>query len=337
MAREDILVMSGEELKRLEVVKKAMRGEVKQEKAGELLKLGVRQVQRWIQRVKKEGERGIIHRLRGRSSNHGFKDGFKEKVLGIYEKKYGGFGPTLACEKLWEREKIRLSDETLRRWLRGLGSAEWEWKRKDRKHRQWRERKGQIGEMVQMDGSHHDWLEGRGPKLVLMGYIDDATGQVFGRFYDYEGTLPAMDSLRRYIQKNGIPQSLYLDKHKTYKSDGKLTVEQELAGEANPVSQFERACQELGIKVIHADSPQAKGRVERLFKTLQDRLVKEMRLEDIKTKQEANQFLERYLPLYSRRFGVAARENGDLHRSIPRGVELEGVLCIQTMRALRND
>jgi transposase len=336
MAREDMLVMSREELRRLEVIKKVICKEMKQKKAGKYLEMSLRQVKRWVKRVRKEGEKGILHRLRGRSSNRQFEAGFKERVLELMEKKYGGFGPTLAVEKLLERDGIHLSDETLRQWLLDEGE-QWEWRRKGRMHREWRERKAQLGEMAQMDGSHHDWLEGRGPWLVLMGYIDDATGRVYGRFYDYEGTLPAMDSLKRYLGKYGIPQSVYLDKHKTYKSGGKLTVEEELAGKENPLSQFERACKELGVRVIHADSPQAKGRIERLFKTFQDRLIKEMRLEGIKGKEEANRFLEKYLPIYSERFGVAARESGDLHRTAPKDMELRRILCIQHERVLRND
>ena len=142
-----------------------------------------------------------------------------------------------------------------------------------------------------MDGSHHAWLEDRGPELVLMGYIDDATNRVYGRFYDYEGTMPALDSFKRYVRRYGLPMSVYLDKHTTYKSPRKLTVEEELSGVCKPLSQFERALGELGVEVIHAHSPQAKGRIERLFGTLQDRLVKEMRLRGIKTREEANAFL----------------------------------------------
>ena len=168
--------------------------------------------------------------------------------------------------------------------------------------------------MVQMDGSHHDWFEGRGPYCVLMSYIDDATGKVSGRFYEYEGTIPAMDSFKRYIQKNGLPMSVYLDRHTTYKSTAKASIE-EVLNEEVPLSEFERALKELEVKVIHATSPQAKGRVERLFRTLQDRLVKEMRLRGIRTIQEGNGFLKQYLPVYNRRFSVAPREEDDLHRS----------------------
>ena len=258
----------------------------------------------------------------------------KDRVIELYREKYGGFGPTLAAEKLLEGDGIELSEETLRGWL--LGSGDWKKRRRRRGHRQWRERKGHCGEMVQMDGSHHGWLEGRGPECVLMGYIDDATGRGFGRFYEYEGTLPALDSFGRYIRRYGIPLKVYLDKHTTYKSNGKPTLEEELAG-IEPLSEFERALKELGVEVIHAHSPQAKGRIERFFGTLQDRLVKEMRLRGIGGIEEANLFLEEYWPEFNRKFGVDPKEREDFHRPVPRGLKLGDVLCIQVKRALRND
>jgi hypothetical protein len=191
--------------------------------------------------------------------------------------------------------------------------------------------------MVQMDGSHHEWLEGRGPELVLMGYIDDATNNVYGRFYDYEGTMPAMGSFKHYVRKYGLPISVYLDKHTTYKSPRKLTLEEELEGMEKPLSQFERALEELGVEVIHANSPQAKGRVERLFGVLQDRLIKEMRLRGIKTKDEANDFLKEYLPKYNKRFRFSPADRTDVHVKLPRYFDLDKYLCVKTQRTLRND
>jgi hypothetical protein len=169
-----------------------------------------------------------------------------------------------------------------------------------------------------------------------MGYIDDATGKVYGRFYEYEGTLPAMDSFKRYIRKYGFPMSLYMDKHTTYKSTGRPSIEDELNG-TEPVSEFGRAMRELGIQLIHAHSPQAKGRVERLFNTLQDRLVKEMRLRSISSIEGANTFLTEYLPIYNRRFGKKAAQRENLHRPISKGLNLDSILCIKTERTLRND
>ena len=323
-----------EELKRLHVIRKVLEKVIKQVEAAKILALSYRQVQRCVQRVKVEGDKGIVHKSRGRASNRRLADKVKERVIKVYRNRYPGFGPTLASEKLLEREKIKVSDETLRGWL--LESGDWKKVRKKGVHRQWRERKEHLGEMVQMDGSHHDWFEGRGAECVLMGYIDDATGEAFGRFYDYEGTMPALDSFRRYIQRSGIPLSVYLDKHTTYKSPAKPSIEEELAG-IEPLSEFERALGELGVEVIHAHSAQAKGRIERLFGTLQDRLVKEMRLRGIQSIEEANGFLEEYWPIYNRKFAVRATEPGDLHRSLSRGLNLDNILCVKVGRVLRND
>jgi len=228
----------------------------------------------------------------------------------------------------------KISDETLRKWLIEEGYWKKRWKRSC--FRQWRPRRECFGQMVQMDGSHHDWLEGRGPKLVLMGYIDDATNTIYGRFYDYEGTLPAMDSFKSYVELYGLPISVYLDRHTTYKSSKKLTEWDEIEG-VEALSQFERALKELGVEVIHALSPQAKGRVERLFGVLQDRLVKEMRLQGIKSKEEANVFLEAYLPKYNKRFRVCPADEADAHVKLPRHVDLDRYLCIKTERTIRKD
>ena len=301
MAREDMIMASQEELKRLHVIRKVQEKVIRQGEAGEVLSLSGRQIRRIVKRVRAEGDRGVIHRSRGRTSNRAFPGKDKDRVIELYREKYEGFGPTLAVEKLLERDRIELSEETLRGWL--IESGDWKKSRKRRGYRQWRERQGHCGEMVQMDGSHHDWLEGRGACCVLMGYVDDATGRGFGRFYEYEGTVPAMDSFRRYIRRYGIPLKVYLDKHTTYKSNGQPTLEEELAG-IEPLSEFERALSELQVEVIHAHSPQAKGRVERFFGTLQDRLVKEMRLRGIKSIEEANLFLEEYWPEFNRKFAV---------------------------------
>jgi hypothetical protein len=187
-----------------------------------------------------------------------------------------------------------------------------------------------------MDGSHHDWFEGRRPKCVLMGYIDDATSRIFCRFYEYEGTIPAMDSFKRYSRAHGLPMSVYFDKHTTYKSTAEPSIEDEING-TEPLSEFGRALRELGVELIHAHSPQAKGRVERMFNTLQDRLVKEMTLRGITTIEEANRYLKSYLSSHNKRFAVKPKEQNDLHRDVPKGFNLDTVLCIRTERTLRND
>lgn len=331
MAGKDMVIMSQRELKRLQVIGKAAEGVIKQAEAGEILSLSDRQIRRIIKRVREEGNQGIAHKSRGKPSNRGIPKKVKQKAINLYREKYKGFGPTLAAEKLSETKGIDISDETLRKWL--MESGDWKKTRKGVKHRQWRERKHYFGEMIQMDGSHHDWFEGRGPKCVLMGYIDDATGIVFGRFYGYEGTIPAFDSFKQYIKRYGIPVKVYLDRHTTYKSPRKDAYE----WEPEALSQFERAMKELGVELIHASTPQAKGRVERLFRTLQDRLVKEMRLRGISSIEQANEFLKEYLPAYNRKFVVRPKEQGDLHRGVPKGMRLDDILCIKTERTLRND
>jgi len=334
MAGEGIIMASQEELRRLHVIQKVLEGVIKQVEAAEILSLSCRHIRRVVKRVRGEGNRGIVHRSRGRPSNRKIPDQLKDKVIKLYRASYKDFGPTLASEKLLERDGVSISDETLRGWL--IEAGDWKKARKRRRHRQWRERKGHRGEMVQIDGSHHAWFEDRGPECVLMGYIDDATGGVFGRFYDYEGTMPAMDSFKRYIRKRGLPLKVYLDKHSTYKSTAKSTIEEELDG-VEPLSEFERALKELGVEVSHAHSPQAKGRIERLFRTFQDRVIKEMRLRGVETIEEGNRFLEEYLPLYNKRFSVRPREKDDVHRPLPRGMDLNAILCIKTERTLRND
>ncbi len=333
MASRDIIMLSQQERTRLHIVHKILNKELKQKEA-KILSLSERQIRRIVSRVRIEGDQGIVHKSRGKPSNRGFPPKLKNKVIKHYRAKYSDFGPTFAAEKLFDREKIKIHQETLRKWL--IEAGDWKRARKSRAHRQWRERRHHFGEMVQVDGSHHDWFEQRGPKCVFMGYIDDATGNTFGRFYPYEGTFPAMDSFKRYIKKYGVPVSLYLDKHSTYKSIAQPSID-EMLSNTKPLSEFERAMKEFCVNVIHADSPQAKGRVERLFRTLQDRLVKEMRLEKISTIEDANKFLARYLPRHNKKFAVKPAKQSDLHREIPKSTNLDRILCRKTQRVLRND
>jgi len=329
MTGKDMLVMNQRERRKLHVIHKVIEKEMTQVEAGLAIGLTTRQVKRLVRRVREEGDRGVCHRSRGQRSNRRILGGIRAKVLELCQKHYVGFGPTLASEKLLERDRIKVSKESLRLWLR---EAEISYKRrKKRAHRQWRERRAHCGSLVQMDGSHHLWFEDRGPKSVLMAYIDDATGRVEGRFYEYEGTIPAMESFRLYVLKYGLPIAIYADKHTTYKSAAEPTVEEQLKG-VEPMSQFERALFELGVKMIHAHSPQAKGRIERLFGTFQDRVIKEMRLAGICNIQEANLFLESYLPQFNAKFCVEARESADLHRSAPSKRQLDQSLCIKTRR-----
>ena len=327
MAREDIIMLRQRELKRLHVIHKVLEGTVTQREAADLISLTERQIRGIVKRIKEEGDEGIRHKSRGRPSHR--KLPFKERIVELYRTGYPDFGPTLFTEKLEEREDITVSRETVRTWL--MEEGEWKKHRKRKAHRQWRERKDRYGEMLQMDGSHHDWFEGRGPECVLMGYIDDATGRAYGRFYDYEGTIPAMDSFKGYITEYGFPMSVYLDKHTTYKSWARKNEFREV----EPISQFGRALSELGVRKLHAHSAQAKGRIERLFNTFQDRVVKEMRLQGVGTIEEANRFMVSYLPVYNRRFSVEPKEKEDLHRTA--NIDLDAILCIKTERTLKND
>lgn len=333
--REDKLLMRPQEGKRLHLIHQALEKKIQQKQAAELAGLSERQMRRLMKRVREEGDGGILHRRRGQPSNRRFSDKVREKVLRLFEKKYADFGPTLASEKLETMDRIRMHPETLRLWLR---QAEIPYKRrKARAHRQWRQRRSCWGEMVQIDGSHHDWLEGRGPKLVLMGYIDDATNTVHARFYDHEGTRPAFDSFSRYVQRYGIPLSVYLDNHSTYKSTQASSGQEQLEGRKASESQFQRAMRELGVEIIHAHSPAAKGRIERLFQTFQDRLVKELRLSQVRTLEQANAFLETYLPRYNQRFRVVPAQAADLHRPLGVQRDLDSILCLKTQRRLNAD
>jgi len=332
MKKQDIFIMNQKEIRRLHIVKKAIAKEISQVEAAEVLGISERQFRRKVKRVREQGDSGIIHQSRGRQSTRRIKEQDQQKILKIYQKKYWDYGATLASEKLEEKDEIKISKETLRKWLLAEGLRQKQRRRK--KHRQRRERKSCCGQMVQVDGSHHDWLE-IGREIALMGYIDDATSRVHGYFYEYEGVIPAMESLERYIRKNGKPQSVYVDKHSTYRSHDRDRWRAMTFGEES-LSQFERGCKELEITVIHAHSPQAKGRVERLFRTLQDRLVKELREEGAKTIEQANKVLEQYLKRHNAKFSVEPMSKANIHErvSIKRVKE---ALSIKTSRRVRND
>jgi hypothetical protein len=334
MVREDRVIMSVKELRRVHVIRQTRERKLTQVEAATLLGLTPRHIRRLLARVEQAGDQGLAHRGRGKPSNRRISERVKTKALKLYENQYGDFGPTLAAEQLAKRHGITLSDETLRGWLLAKGTTHFQ--RRKRPHRAWRERRAHVGELIQLDGSHHDWFEGRGPRCVLMAYIDDASSRVYARFYAYEGTIPAMDSFTRYVRQYGVPLALYADKHTTYHSPVPPTVDEQLAG-VTPTSQFGRALGELGVELIPAHSPQAKGRVERLLKTFQDRVIKEMRLADVSTLEAANQFLKGYLSIYNQRFTVQPTQVADLHRPRPTSRDLDRSLCIKTTRCLRKD
>ena len=275
------------------------------------------------------------HGLRDRASNRRFDAGRRERVLELYRAKYGDFGPTLAVEYLVKCDGEELSEETLRQWL--IGAGMWSPRRRGAPHRQWRERREHWGELVQMDGSDHDWFEGRRGKASMMVMIDDATNWTQAKFFESETTAAAMTVFGEYVGHYGLPRSLYVDRASIYETTRDSTVEEALQDTA-PLTQFDRAMRELGVELILAHSPQAKGRVERRHGVFQDRFVKALRLQQINTLESANSYLEsQYLDELNEQFHVVARSPVDLHRSLPRGLNPNHVLCYQEQRVVQND
>ena len=329
-----VLTLSARERKRLELLSRVKEGVLKLVQAAGLCGLSYRQVKRVWKRYREQGDAGLIHRGRGRASNRRIKKAFREEVLKRYEQRYPDFGPTLASEYL-AKDGFAVDHETLRRWL--LEAGQWKKKRKRQKHRQHRERRPHRGELIQMDGSHHDWFEGRGGRAVLMVMIDDATNRTYARFYEAEDTRAAMDVFGRYARRYGLPQALYVDHDSIYECTREPRIDEDLRGQG-PQTQFDRAMQTLAVTVIPANSPQAKGRVERRHGVFQDRLVKAMRIGEISTMEAANRHLDEvFLPELNRRFTCKARERGDLHRSIPAGLQLKEILCFEEPRVVQND
>jgi len=331
---ETTLRMSTKERVRLEVFSGVGRGAISVGKAAGLMGLSVRQARRIWKRYKAEGDRGLVHRLRGRPGNAGRGD-VREKVLALCRGLYSDFGSALAAEYLAKRG-LEVPRQTLWRWRRQAGDLQPQ--RRVARHRIRRERRACLGELVQMDGSAHDWFEGRRGPCVVFVMIDDASGKVFCRFYESEDTASAFDLLGCYVRKRGLPMALYVDKDSIYRVNDPQAQEQGRQRGREPLSQFGRAMKQLGVEMIFANSPQAKGRVERTNGTLQDRLVKALRLAGISTIPQANEFLQReFLPDYNRRFGNRACGAADVHRQVPPGLALAEVLCVQETRAVGRD
>jgi hypothetical protein len=327
------LTMSQKERTRLGVIREIKAEKMTLVAAARVLRLGYRQMKRVWRRYQDEGDAGLVHRSRGQASNRAKGEEFKQKVMKRYEQRYGGFGPTLACEHLKADDGLEVDHETLRRWLLAQGS--WSLQRRRQKHRQWRERRACFGELVQMDGSHHDWFEGRRGRAVLMVMIDDATNRTHARFFEEETTRAAFDVFEGYTRNYGLPQSLYVDRDSIYKTTREPSIEEQLAAE-QPLTQFGRAMKRLEVGLELAYSPQAKGRVERRNGLFQDRLVKELRLAGINDLEGANTFLEeKFLPQLNKRFCVPAAQEADVHRAIPR--DLKEVLSWEEPRLVQQD
>lgn len=330
--------MSSHELERVQVMGRVSSGELKLTDAAVILEVSYRQAKRLWRRYRKVGSEGLKHGNAGRRSNRSKPLKLRRRVLNLIHKKYSGseearFGPTLAAEHLAEEDGIVLDHDTVRRWM--LAAGLWTRHRKRKKHRQRRQRRSHFGELVQLDGSFHDWFEGRGPQGCLMDMVDDATGQTEARMGKEETIWAAVGVLRAWIEKRGVPRALYTDWKNVYKR--KATPAEQLQGDV-PVTQFGRMCQKLGIRILAANSPQAKGRVERVNGVHQDRLIKKMRRKKIADYEAANEYLEKqYLAEHNRRFAWPPAKPEDYHGRKPTARELRNVFRLETERTISND
>ena len=330
--------MSKRELGRVEVLARVRSKQLRVVDAAQLMRVSYRQAKRLWKRYGEEGAAGLKHGSAGQPSNRAYEEKFRQKVLRLVREKYGGpvgerFGPTLAAEHLASEDGLQMDAETLRRWM--LAEGLWSRQRKRRRHRRRRERKEHFGEMVQMDGSFHYWLEERGPQGCLMDLVDDATNTTWARLGEQETIWAVADALRAWIERYGVPLALYVDWKNLYKRPA--TPQERLRGE-EPITQFGRMCAKLGIAVIAANSPQAKGRVERIHGTHQDRLVKKLRRKEISSHEHANVYLEReYLPEHNRRFARTPARLEDYHRRAPRATEMDRIFRLESERTISED
>lgn len=324
--------MSQKERARLTVMKQVEERALSIVEASEVVGLSYRQAKRVWARYQLEGDAGLVHAARGKPGKRAKPAEFKARILARYEERYPDFGPTLAAEYL-AQEGLKVDHETLRRWLLAQGKPRR--RRRRQRHREWRERKPCFGAMVQLDGSHHDWFEGRGAQCVLMVMVDDATNRVWAQFFEEETTRASYDMFEGWVRRWGMPQSLYVDKDSIYRCEGVGSIAEQMAGK-EPQTQFGRAMEQLGVELILANSPQAKGRVERMNGTLQDRLVKALRLAGISDIASANEFLaKQFLVGFNHKFEVEPGSQADAHRGIPR--ELNQVLSWEEQRVVQKD
>ncbi len=330
--------MSKRELGRVEVLARVRSKQLRVVDAGRLMRVSYRQAKRLWKRYREEGAAGLKHRSAGRASHRAHGQKFRRKVLGLVREKYGGpvgerFGPTLAAEHLASEDGLQVDAETLRRWM--LEAGLWSRERRRRRHRRRRERKEHFGEMVQMDGSFHPWLEQRGPEGCLIDLVDDATNTTWAQLGEQETIWAVADALRGWIERYGVPLALYVDWKNLYRRPA--TRGEQLRGE-EPITQFGRMCAQLGTELIAASSPQAKGRVERQHGTHQDRLVKKLRRKQITSHEQANVYLRtEYLPEHNRRFARVAARPEDYHRRAPSVAQLDGIFRLEMERTISHD
>lgn len=332
---DNYITMSQKEINKYDIIKKLINKELNGTEVSKILNLSTRQIRRLKGRVRTQGAKGLVHGNRGKSSNRVTPKKEKDKIIKLLHKHYYDFGPLLASEKLYKSHNIKLSKET----VRAIMIAEELWKPKRKKketHRSWRQRKANYGELLQYDGSYEYWFENRGEKCCLLACIDDATGKVWAKFDEHEGVEPTFNFWREYITEFGKPYAIYVDKFSTYSMNHKLAKENE-----DTLTQFQRAMEtDLNVEIIHAKSPEAKGRVEVLFKTLQDRLIKELRLQKISTIDKANEFLKNtYLEEFNQMFNVEARTKANLHKKLSKQElnKLDSIFSRQYERVVRND
>ena len=329
------LTMSKQEIDRYEIIKRLIRKEIKGPKAAVLLSLSTRQIRRLKAKVKQFGAKALIHGHRGQPGNRQMPVSEKQRIVTTLHKHYADFGPTLAAEKLAERHNIKRNPETIRQ----IMIEEQLWRPRPRQkiiHHAWRQRRDCYGELEQFDGSYEYWFENRAPKCCLLAAIDDATGRIARlEFAAHEGVVPVFTFWQGYLIAHGKPRAIYLDQFSTYKMNPGLA-----KNNHDLKTQFQRAMQELNIEPITAYSPEAKGRVERLFGTLQDRLIKELRLRNISTITAANRYLaEEFIPKFNQRFAVAPKLASNLHRKLTASEEkqLPAILSRQEQRTVHND
>lgn len=336
---EDRLTMKNRDLDRLHVIRQVIEHRLSWRQGSEHLGLCMRRIGILCAKFRKEGPRAFAHGLRGKPSNHRLDPTILERALAVLRTPlYAGFGPTFANEKLrLPPHRLVISTPLLRRGM--IEAGLWKAHRPGVRHRAWRQRRDCVGMLVQLDGSDHDWFEGRGPRCVLIVYIDDATSRIlYAEFVDVEDTLTLLRTTRSYLRRHGRPISFYVDKDSIYKVNRQATIDEELQ-DLHPITQYTRAMKELDIQVICAHTPQAKGRVERSFDTHQDRLVKELRLAGISTQAAANRFLwDVYLLAHNARFSIAPVSSIDAHRPLRTfALQLDRILSVQTERQLAND
>jgi hypothetical protein len=333
---QKLISMTKKELTRYDIIKNLIDGKINGTDASKQLSLTTRQIRRLKQVVKKHGAKGLIHSSRGREGNRKLNPKIIKKAEELLKKKYYDFGPTFASEKLDEDHSIEISKETVRTIMVNTGLWIVKSRKQSKKYYTWRARKDNYGELEQFDGSYHLWLEDRfGEELCLLLSVDDATGKITHAKFDInESTKAVFNFWLEYFSKNGLPMSIYLDKYSTYKINHKNATDNK-----DMITQFERAMNQIGVKPITAHSPQAKGRVERMFETLQDRLVKEMRLKNISTIDEANEFLKEYIPKFNAKFSVAPNRRANLHKTVSKQLEkkLPQIFSIQNTRVVMND